>query len=108
MHDLIADDLAARPADTPTLVHLGDYVDRGPDSAGVVARLAAGAPLPDVPTINLMGNHEHMMLAALATGEIGGDRALARQRRRGFAAELGRSALRAAEGVAVATCRCRI
>ena len=48
---------------------LGDYVDRGPDSAGVVARLAAGAPLPDVPTVNLMGNHEHMMLAALATGE---------------------------------------
>ena len=23
----------------------------------------------DVPTVNLMGNHEHMMLAALATGE---------------------------------------
>ena len=69
MHELIAEDLAARPPEEAVLVHLGDYVDRGPDSAGVVARLAAGAPLPDVPTVNLMGNHEHMMLAALATGE---------------------------------------
>ncbi len=69
MHGLIAEDLAARPTTGAVLVHLGDYVDRGPDSAGVVARLAAGNPLPDVPTVNLMGNHEHMMLAALATGE---------------------------------------
>ncbi len=69
LHALIAADLTARPAEAAVLVHLGDYVDRGPDSAGVVARLAMGSPLPDVPTINLMGNHEHMMLAALATGE---------------------------------------
>jgi len=47
-------------------VHLGDYVDRGPDSAGVVARLAGGSPLPGVPVVNLMGNHERMMLAFLA------------------------------------------
>ena len=69
MHGLIADDLAERPVAEPVLVHLGDYVDRGPDSAGVVARLAAGAPLPGVATVNLMGNHEHMMLAAVASGE---------------------------------------
>jgi serine/threonine protein phosphatase 1 len=69
MHGLIADDLARRPTAEPLLVHLGDYVDRGPDSAGVVARLADGAPVPGVPTVNLMGNHEHMMLAAIASGE---------------------------------------
>ncbi|MGC1410006.1 MAG: metallophosphoesterase family protein [Acetobacteraceae bacterium] len=69
IHDLIAEDLAARPVDEAVLVHVGDYVDRGPDSAGVVALLAAGAPVPNVLTVNLMGNHEHMMLAALATGE---------------------------------------
>ena len=69
LHDLIAEDLAARPVAEAVLVHLGDYVDRGPDSAGVVALLAEGDPLANVPTVNLMGNHEHMMLAALATGE---------------------------------------
>ncbi len=69
LHALIADDLAARPTPEPLLLHLGDYVDRGPDSAGVVAKLAAGSHLPDVPTINLMGNHEQMMLAAVATGD---------------------------------------
>lgn len=69
LHSLIAEDLADRPTAKPVLVHLGDYVDRGPDSAGVVAKLAAGSPLPDVPSVNLMGNHEQMMLAAVATGE---------------------------------------
>jgi serine/threonine protein phosphatase 1 len=68
LHALVGEDLAERPAVQPALIHLGDYVDRGPDSAGVVARLADGA-LPGVPTINLMGNHEHMMLAALASDE---------------------------------------
>ena len=70
LHELIAADLTERPTDAPALIHLGDYVDRGPDSAGVVARLAAGTALPDVRTINLMGNHEQMMLAAIATGEL--------------------------------------
>jgi serine/threonine protein phosphatase 1 len=66
MHDAIADDLAVRPTEAPLLVHLGDYVNRGPDSAGVVARLAAGPPVPGLPTINLMGNHERTVLEALA------------------------------------------
>ena len=69
LHELIASDLAERPTSEPTLLHLGDYVDRGPDSAGVVALLTNGCPLPEVPTVNLMGNHEQMMLAAIATGE---------------------------------------
>ena len=65
LHRLIAADLAERPVPCPLLLHLGDYVDKGPDSAGVVARLAAGAPLPGVPVVNLMGNHERTMLDAL-------------------------------------------
>ena len=69
IHALIAADLAERPTESPVLIHLGDYVDRGPDSAGVVALLAKGAVLPDACTVNLMGNHEHMMLAALASGD---------------------------------------
>ena len=65
LHRLIAEDLSARPVPRPLLLHLGDYVDKGPDSAGVVARLAAGPPLRGVPTVNLMGNHERTMLDAL-------------------------------------------
>jgi serine/threonine protein phosphatase 1 len=69
LHELIGADLAERPTDTAELVHLGDYVDRGPDSAGVIARLVDGAALPGTSTINLMGNHEHMMLAALVSSD---------------------------------------
>ncbi len=65
LHAAIAADLAARPVPNPLLVHVGDYVDRGPDSAGVVRLLAAGDPLPGVPTVNLMGNHERTMIDAL-------------------------------------------
>ena len=36
LHEQIADDLAARPVEHAILVHLGDYVDRGTDSAQVV------------------------------------------------------------------------
>ncbi|MBV9735590.1 MAG: serine/threonine protein phosphatase [Acidisphaera sp.] len=66
LHAAIAEDCARRPVAAPLLIHLGDYVDRGPDSAGVVALLAAGDPLPGIRTVNLMGNHEHTMLAALS------------------------------------------
>ncbi len=65
LHAAIAADLAARPVSDPLLVHVGDYVDRGPDSAGVVRLLAAGDPIPGVPTVNLMGNHERTMIDAL-------------------------------------------
>ncbi len=65
LHDLIRADLAARPVADALLVHIGDYVDRGPDSRGVVALLAADDPIVGVKTVNLMGNHERTMLNAL-------------------------------------------
>lgn len=46
------------------LIFLGDYVDRGPDSAGVLSRLIDG-PLPGARHTFLMGNHEEAMLAVL-------------------------------------------
>jgi serine/threonine protein phosphatase 1 len=66
LHRLIATDLAARPARSAILVHLGDYIDQGPDSAGVVELLAAGPPVPGLRVVNLLGDHERMLLAALA------------------------------------------
>ena len=67
LHAAIAADLARRPVAVPLLVHIGDYVDRGPDSAGVLACLLDGPDLPDgVAVVNLMGNHERTMLDALA------------------------------------------
>jgi serine/threonine protein phosphatase 1 len=69
LHEAIADDLAARPVDSATLIHLGDYVDRGPESAQVVDWLLAGPPVPVTTTVNLMGNHEHLLLSAIASGE---------------------------------------
>ncbi len=69
IHELIAEDMLARPTDTATLIHLGDYVDRGPESAQVVDWLLGGPPVPASATVNLMGNHEHLMLSAIASGE---------------------------------------
>jgi serine/threonine protein phosphatase 1 len=66
LHEQIAEDLAARPVSESTLVHLGDYVDRGLDSAQVVDWLAGAAPVPVDRIVNLMGNHEDMMLRALS------------------------------------------
>ena len=66
LHARIAEDLADRPIAAPLLLHIGDYVDRGPDTAGVIARLLRDSPIAGVPVVNLMGNHEHTMLEALS------------------------------------------
>ena len=73
IHARVAEDLRARPVARPLLLHLGDLVDRGPDSAGCIALLAAGPPLRGVPTVSLMGNHERMMLDALAGRAVSAD-----------------------------------
>ena len=70
LHREIARDLAARPISSPQLIHLGDYIDHGPDSAGVIQHLLSHPPR--VPMINLLGDHERMLLDALT-----GDRAAA-------------------------------
>jgi serine/threonine protein phosphatase 1 len=66
MHEQIAADLTERPVDEAVLIHLGDYVDRGLESAQVIEWLLAGPPVPVQSVVNLMGNHEAMMLAAIA------------------------------------------
>ena len=54
------------------LVFLGDYVDRGPDSAMVIERLS-GALLPGFGAIHLRGNHEAAMLEFINKPEAGAD-----------------------------------
>ena len=49
-----------------TVVFLGDYVDRGPQSADIVDRLLVGAPV-GWRWICLRGNHEAMMATAMQT-----------------------------------------
>jgi len=44
------------------LIFLGDYIDRGPDSAGVLRTVSAFAQRPQ--TVFLRGNHEQLMLDA--------------------------------------------
>ena len=46
------------------LIMLGDYIDRGPASRGVVDRLLQN-PLRDFSTVHLMGNHEDALLSFL-------------------------------------------
>lgn len=61
---MIEQDDSRRGAADTTIVFLGDLVDRGPDSRGVVDRLLALSREP-VPTRFLMGNHEEVFLRAV-------------------------------------------
>jgi serine/threonine protein phosphatase 1 len=59
--------IAKLPADRE-LVFLGDYVDRGPESAAVVRYLERLAG--ERPCCLLMGNHEALMADAIAGGDV--------------------------------------
>lgn len=56
---------ACHPDEPKHLVHLGDYVDRGYDSKGVLDLLMARQAAFPHTTTCLMGNHEEMMLDAV-------------------------------------------
>lgn len=61
------DDVQRGPADT-TIILLGDLIDRGPDSAGVVAAARALAERRKLRI--LCGNHEEMFLRSFADVEV--------------------------------------
>jgi len=74
--DVIARDFATLGRhDRPVLVFVGDYVDRGPASRGVIERLialtAASAQQGVFEVRALMGNHEQTMLSFLDNPEAG-------------------------------------
>lgn len=83
MVEAIMADLDASPASRKVVVFLGDYIDRGPDSRGVLQLLASLSAVRDVEWHFLKGNHEQAMLGFLddpSSGprwcEYGGDAAL--------------------------------
>lgn len=58
----IGEDADRHPEDVERrLIFLGDYIDRGPASQGVVERLLHD-PLPGFATVHLLGNHEEALL----------------------------------------------
>lgn len=59
----IARDAAEAPPAERTILFLGDYIDRGPDSADVIERLVQ--PIEGFRKIALLGNHEALMLRFL-------------------------------------------
>lgn len=76
-------DLQATDAERRMVIFLGDYVDRGPDSRGVIQILSSLSDVEGIEWRFLKGNHEQAMLDFLddpSRGakwcEYGGDRAL--------------------------------
>lgn len=63
-HGAIAEDLARHPAADHRIVHVGDYVDRGPDSAAAIERLARMREC-DPRIVCLRGNHDELMAGFL-------------------------------------------
>jgi serine/threonine protein phosphatase 1 len=107
MHQMIGEDLSSSRPPECHIIYLGDYVDRGHDSCGVIKRLAGPAPFALKRTL-IMGNHEQMLLRFLEDGstaamwrQLGGmetllsyridvNAALARPGFQGLSAELAR------------------
>jgi serine/threonine protein phosphatase 1 len=85
LHDFIRDD-ARRLGVAPFFVHLGDLIDRGPESRGVIARVMSLHEREGDRAVTLKGNHEELLLHAYANrdsigiyhwAENGGDETIA-------------------------------
>jgi len=63
-HAKIAADARNAPEERRIIVHLGDYIDRGPDSAPTIERLIAGPP-EGFEAVHLIGNHEDTLIRFL-------------------------------------------
>ena len=68
LEEKILEDAAAAPEKSKTVVYLGDFVDRGPESSALVSHLIA-SPLPGFARHYIRGNHEEIMLRYLERRE---------------------------------------
>lgn len=67
VHARVADDIAKYAVSGAKILHIGDLVDRGPDSAGVVQYLLdLHRNAPDM--ITLKGNHDRMFVTFVQNG----------------------------------------
>ncbi len=62
-------EMLPRDPHTDTLVFLGDFIDRGPDAPGVVARILDLETEGPERVVCLRGNHEQMLLDFIESGE---------------------------------------
>lgn len=65
----IARDLENRPHPAPVINYLGDFIDRGADSRGVIDNLLAERAAPRA-THMLLGNHDRMLQMYLEAPHI--------------------------------------
>lgn len=65
----IRQDLQNRPHPNPVTIYLGDFIDRGPDSRGVIDNLIAQDAAANH-THMLFGNHDEMLLTYLKDATI--------------------------------------
>ncbi len=70
MRDLISDDAKTDRRKRNVVIYLGDYIDRGPESRGVV-ELLLNQPLAGFEEIRIKGNHEDIMLQFLDDPGVG-------------------------------------
>jgi serine/threonine protein phosphatase 1 len=71
--DLVAGDAAARGVARPRVVFLGDYIDRGPDSKGVLDLLSSGSLGARFEPVYLLGNHDMALMSILRGGDPSAD-----------------------------------
>lgn len=69
--EAIRADLTASPASRKVIVFLGDHVDRGPDSKGVLDQIVAVASDPALEVHCLRGNHEDRMESFMDQPDLG-------------------------------------
>ena len=71
MHNIIMEDMRGIDDVTAHIVYLGDYIDRGPDSASVIDYLLEQRDKDDgIYRSFLLGNHEHSMIRFMQDEDI--------------------------------------
>jgi serine/threonine protein phosphatase 1 len=70
LEEKIAHDAAGVDAERRLIVYLGDYIDRGDDSSGVIEHLLK-PPLPSFERVSLIGNHEAHLLRFFDDSTVG-------------------------------------